>query len=133
MGIARAAAFAAALLCGGFAAYLLARRPPALPRWTGIALVLAVGLLLLAPSTLLQLGLRDSTAPWFFTNDSTYQAELGGDLVLDLDNPYGHDYSESGLERFYTRDGSVSERVREREVALEHFAYFPGAVVTAAA
>ena len=132
VGIARAAAFAAALLCGAFAAYLLARRPPALPRWTGIALVLAVGLLLLAPSTLLQLGLRDSTAPWFFTNDSTYQAELGGDLVLHLDNPYGHDYRESGLERFYTRDGSVSERVREREVALEHFAYFPGAVLTAA-
>src|ERR671915_467172 len=58
--------------------------------------------------------------------------ELGGDLLLELDNPYGHDYSESGLERFYTRDGSVSERVREREVALEHFAYFPGSVVTAA-
>jgi uncharacterized membrane protein len=94
--------------------------------------VLAVGLLLAAPSTLLQLGLRDSTAPWFFTNDSTYQAELGGELVLDLDNPYGHDYSRSGLERFYTRDGSVSERVREREVALRHFAYFPGAVITAA-
>ncbi len=133
VGIARAAAFGAALLCGAFAVYLLARRPLELPRWTGIALVLAVGLLLAAPSTLLQLGLRDSTAPWFFTNDSTYQAELGGELVLDLENPYGHDYSHSGLERFYTRDGSVSERVREREVALEHFAYFPGAVLTAAA
>jgi hypothetical protein len=133
VGIARAAAFGAALLCGAFAVYLLARRPPALPRWTGIALVLAVGLLLAAPSTLLQLGLRDSTAPWFFTNDSTYQAELGGELVLDLDNPYGHDYSHSGLERFYTRDGSVSERIREREVALKHFAYFPGAVLSAAA
>jgi hypothetical protein len=132
VGIARAAAFGAALLCGAFAVYLLARRPPALPRWSGIALVLAVGLLLAAPSTLLQLGLRDSTAPWFFTNDSTYQAELGGELVLDLDNPYGHDYSRSGLERFYTRDGSVSERVRDREVALRHFAYFPGAVTTAA-
>jgi hypothetical protein len=133
VGIARAAAFGAALLCGAFALYLLAWRPLALPRWTGIALVLAVGLLLTAPSTLLQLGLRDSTAPWFFTNDSTYQAELGGELLLDLDNPYGHDYSHSGLERFYTRDGSVSERVREREVALEHFAYFPGAVLSAAA
>jgi hypothetical protein len=132
VGIARAAAFGAALLCGGFAVYLLARRELVLPRWTGIALVLAVGLLLAAPSTLLQLGLRESTAPWFFTNDSTYQAELGGELVLDLDNPYGHDYRRSGLERFYTRDGSVSQRVREREVALEHFAYFPGAVITAA-
>ncbi len=131
-GIARAAAFGAALLCGAFALFLLARRRGTLPRWTGIALVLAVGVLLMAPSTLLQLGLRDSTEPWFFTNDSTYQAELGGELLLDLDNPYGHDYRESGLERFYTRDGSVSEEVREREVALEHFAYFPGAVVSAA-
>jgi len=132
VGIARAAALVAALLCGAVAVFLLARRPATLPRWPGIALVLVVGLLLAAPSTLLQLGLRDSTAPWFFTNDSTYQAELGGELLLDLDNPYGHDYSESGLDRFYTRDGSVSERVREREVALEHFAYFPGAVITAA-
>ena len=130
VGIARSGAFAAALLCGAFAAFLI-WRPEPLPRWTGIALVLIVGLLLAAPSTLLQLGLRDSTAPWFFTNDSTYQAELGGDLLLDLDNPYGHDYSRSGLERFYTRDGTESERVREREVALRHFAYFPGAVVTA--
>ena len=132
LGIARAAAFAAALVCGAAAVYLLARRPAPLPRWTGIALVLLVGVLLAAPSTLLQLGLRDATAPWFFTNDSTYQMELGGELLLDLDNPYGHDYSESGLERFYTRDGSVSERVREREVALEHFAYFPGAALSAA-
>ena len=131
VGIARAAAFLAALLCGAAAVWLIARPRP-WPRLAGIALVLAVGVLLLAPSTLLQLGLRDSTAPWFFTNDSTYQIELGGDLLLDLDNPYGHDYRESGLERFYTRDGSVSERVREREVALEHFAYFPGAVLTAA-
>jgi Glycosyltransferase family 87 len=133
VGIARAAAFGAALLCGAFAVYLLASRTPVLPRWTGIALVLAVGLLLAAPSTLLQIGLRDSTAPWFFTNDSTYQIELGGELVLDLDDPYGHDYSHSGLERFYTRDGRESERVREREVALKHFAYFPGAAITAAA
>jgi hypothetical protein len=132
VGIARASAFVAALLCGGFATVLLTRSRPALPAWTGVALVLAVGVLLIAPSTLLQLGLRDSTAPWFFTNDSTYQAELGGELVLDGENPYGHDYTHSGLERFYTRDGSESERVREDEVALRHFAYFPGAVLSAA-
>jgi hypothetical protein len=144
LGIPRACAFLAALLCGATAVWLLAAgrarggpnaavpASPVLPRWAAVALVLAVGLLLAGPATLLQLGLRDSTAPWFFTNDSTYQAELGGELLLDLDNPYGHDYRESGLERFYTRDGSVSERVREREVALEHFAYFPGSVVTAA-
>ena len=132
LGIARASAFLAALLCGGFATVLLTRTRPALPAWTGVALVLAVGVLLIAPSTLLQLGLRDSTAPWFFTNDSTYQVELGGELVLDGDNPYGHDYTHSGLERFYTRDGSVFERVRQDEVALRHFAYFPGAVLSAA-
>jgi hypothetical protein len=132
VGIARAAAFGAALLCGAAAALLIARPRP-WPPWGGIALVLAVGVLLMAPSTLLAMGLRDSTAPWFFTNDSIYQIELGGDLLLDLDNPYGHDYRESGLERFYTRDGTVSERVREREVSLEHFAYFPGAALTAAA
>ena len=132
VGIARAAAFMAALLCGAAAVALIAR-PRRWPLWVGVVLVLAVGLLLSAPSTFLQLGLRDSTEPWFFTNDSTYQIELGGDLLLELDNPYGHDYRESGLERFYTRDGSVSERVREREVALEHFAYFPGAVISSAA
>jgi hypothetical protein len=131
LGIPRACAFLAALLCGA-AAILLLVRPRAMTRGVAVALILAVGLLLAGPATLLQLGLRDSTAPWFFTNDSTYQAELGGELLLDLDNPYGHDYRESGLERFYTRDGSVSERVREREVSLEHFAYFPGSVVTAA-
>ena len=131
VGIARAAAFVAALVCGAAAVVLLVARR-SWPRWVGIALVLLVGLLLTAPSTLLQLGLRDSTGAWFFTNDSTYQIELGGELLLDVENPYGHDYRESGLERFYTRDGSVSERVREREVALEHFAYFPGTVVTAA-
>ena len=90
-------------------------------------------MLLSAPSVLLQLGLRDSTEPWFFTNDSTYQIEVAGDLVLHGHNPYGHDYRRSGLERFYTCDGTVSEQVRKREVALRHFAYFPGAVITAAA
>ena len=132
VGIARAACFVAALACGAAALALLAR-PRAWSRGLSIGLVLAVGVLLAAPSTLLQLGLRESTAPWFFTNDSTYQIELGGERLLDLDNPYGHDYSRSGLERFYTRDGSVSEHVREREIALEHFAYFPGAPLSAAA
>ena len=132
LGIPRACAFLAGLLCGAGAVLLIAR-PRYWSKGLAIGLVLAVGLLLTAPATLLQLGLRDSTAPWFFTNDSTYQVELGGELLLDLDNPYGHDYRRSGLERFYTRDGSVSERVREREVSLEHFAYFPGSVITGAA
>jgi hypothetical protein len=131
LGIARACAFGAALLCGAAALTLFTARR-SWPAWAGVALVLAVGVLLAAPSTLLQLGLRDSTAPWFFTNDSTYQIELAGDLLRHGHNPYGRDWRGSGLERFYTRDGSVSQRVNEREVALDHYAYFPGTVITSA-
>ena len=57
---------------------------------------------------------------------STYQIELAGDLVVDGENPYGHDYGSSGLEHFYSLDGTVSESTREEQVALRHFAYFPG-------
>ena len=130
VGIARAACFLAALAVALVGALSLRRRD--LPAWSGAALALGVALALLLPSTLLQLGLRDATAPWFHTNDSTYQIELAGDLLLDGDNPYGHDYRRSGMERFYTRDGSVSEAVRDREVSLEHYAYFPGTAITAA-
>jgi hypothetical protein len=129
LGIARAGAFLAALLCGVAALPLLRGR--SWPRLTGPLLVLAVGLLLMLPSTLLQLGLRQSTEPWFFTNDSTYQIELAGDLIRDGEDPYGHDYRGSGLERFYTRDGSVSPQVLRHEVALDHYAYFPGTALTA--
>lgn len=101
--------------------------------WIGFALTGLVLLCLLAPAVLLQAGLRQSTAPWFYTNDSTYQIEIAGDLLLDGENPYGHDYSHSGLERFYSLDGSVSEETRERQVALRHFAYFPGTPLIAAA
>jgi hypothetical protein len=131
VGIARTGAFVAALVVAGFAAVALTGRRR-LPTWSGVALVLCVGAMLLAPSTLLQVGLRDSTASWFFTNDSTYQVELAGDLARHGHNPYGHDYSSSGMERFYSFDGSRSQRVLRREVALHHFAYLPGSVVTAA-
>jgi Glycosyltransferase family 87 len=131
LGIPRACAFLAALWCGA-GALLLLQRPVAWSKRFAVLFVVVAALLLTAPATMLQLGLRDSTAPWFFTNDSTYQIEQGGDLLLHLDNPYGHDYRFSGLERFYTRDGSASEKVREREVALRHFAYFPGTVYVAA-
>jgi uncharacterized membrane protein len=94
--------------------------------------VLVVTLLLVIPAVLLQVGLRDSTAPWFFTNDSTYQIELGGELVQSGENPYGHDYTTSGLERFYSLDGSVTQRTLEQQVALRHFAYFPGTALSAA-
>jgi hypothetical protein len=131
VGIARAACFVAALVCGAAALTLFGRR--SWSAWVGAGVVLVVALLLLAPSTFLQVGLRDSTEPWFFTNDSTYQIELGGKLLLDGDDPYGHDFRGDGLERFYTFDGTVSQRVLDREVALRHYAYFPGTLMTAAA
>jgi hypothetical protein len=99
------------------------------PRGWGIALGAAVVASLLVPAVLLQVGLRQATAPWLYTNDSTYQIELGGELILDGENPYGHDYSSSGLERFYPAVGAKADE----QVALEHFAYFPGTALTAAA
>ena len=123
VGIARAACFLAALVVALLAAWSLRRRD--WPAWGGTALAVFVALALLVPSTLLQVGLRDATEPWFHTNDSTYQIELGGELLLDGENPYGADYRSSGMERFYTRDGSISERVREREVSLRALRLLP--------
>jgi hypothetical protein len=99
---------------------------------SALALVLAVLALLLLPSVLLQVGLRQASAPWFFTNDSTYQIELAGDLVANGESPYGHDYRDSGLERFYSRDGTIP-RHGGRHAAFEHLAYFPGTPLLAAA
>ena len=130
VGIARAACLIAGLAVALAGAASLGRRGR--PAWAGSVLVLGVALALLAPSTLLQIGLRDATAPWFHTNDSIYQVEIAGDLLLDGDNPYGHDYRRSGMERFYTFDGTATEAVREREVSLEHYAYFPGTILTSA-
>lgn len=94
----------------------------------GLALVAVVTSLLLVPGVLLQVGLRDATQPWFFTNDSTYEIELAGDAVLAGDSPYGRDYRGSGLERFYSRDGTPSPN----HAALDHFAYFPGTALSSA-
>jgi hypothetical protein len=101
------------------------------PRWAAIGLAGLVCAMLLLPAVLLQVGLRDATDPWYFTNDSTYQIEIAGDLVLDGDNPYGHDYSRSGLEKFYPAADNQPEGITQ--VALKHFAYFPGTALTAAA
>jgi hypothetical protein len=131
VGISRTATLLAMLLVAGAGVLVWQRRQ--VPRNAAVALVVVVGLMLLLPSTLLQMGLRDSTKPWFFTNDSTYQIEVAGDLLLHGHNPYGHDYRSSGLERFYTFDGTRSQRVVNREVALRHYAYFPGTVISAAA
>jgi hypothetical protein len=100
------------------------------PRWAAVALTAAVVALLTVPATLLQIGLRDATDPWYFTNDSTYQIELAGDLILEGDNPYGRDYTGSGLERWYDAAGFRDDFP---QVALNHFAYFPGTPLAAAA
>jgi Glycosyltransferase family 87 len=104
--------------------------------WRGGVLIgacITVVLLVTVPATLLQVGLRDGSAPWFHTNDSTYQIELAGELVRHGHTPYGHDFSGSGLDRFYSRDGSLPPPTDHPQVALTHFAYFPGTALTAAA
>ena len=103
------------------------------PRWAAVGLTAVVLGLLLVPPVVLQAGLRQSSAPWFYTNDSTYQIELAGGLLRAGENPYGHDYRTSGLERFYSLNGTVSDETRAEQVALRHFAYFPGTALSAAA
>ena len=98
-----------------------------------VAATAAVAVVLLFPGVVLQSGLRQSTAPWFYTNDSTYQIELAGHLIRNGHDPYGHDYGSSGLERFYSLDGSRPRPSAQRQVALRHFAYFPGTALLAAA
>ena len=102
-------------------------------RWVLVVASLAVVAMLIFPAVALQIGLRQSTRPWFFVNDSTYQIELAGQAIRDGRSPYGHDYTTSGLERFYSLDGSLSPDTRQRQVALRHFAYFPGTALLAAA
>ena len=131
VGILRAAALLAGLLVA--VAGIVALRVQTWRWWVLATLAAVVVCLLLVPAVLLQLGLRQSSAPWFFTNDSTYQIELAGQLVLDGDNPYGHDYGFSGLERFYSFDGSASDATRREQVALRHLPYFPGTPLSAAA
>jgi glycosyl transferase family 87 len=101
-------------------------------RWRGdllAALALIVALALLVPAVVLQAGLRQSSEPWLNVNDSTYQIELAGDLVRHGHTPYGRDYMGTGLERWYPAAGFPAGR---KQLALEHFAYFPGTALTAA-
>src|SRR6185503_2578981 len=44
------------------------------------------------------------------------------------ESPYGHDYRGSGIERFYSMNGTPEPDHK----ALDHFAYFPGAALTSA-
>src|SRR5262249_31474664 len=61
------------------------------------------------------------------------QIELAGKRIRDGSTPYGHRYDGSGLERFYSLNGTVPAGTVERQVALRHFAYFPGPALLAAA
>ncbi len=124
LGIVRAPALLAGVLVAVLAIVLPRREP--LRRILLIVATIGVVLALLAPATLLQVGLRDGTAPWFFTNDAAYQVELAGQRILDGQNPYGSSYSGTGLERFYSLDGTPVTDGRVETVALEHLAYFPG-------
>jgi hypothetical protein len=123
----RAAALVAGLLVAAGAAVVLARR--SIPIWAIAGICAAVVGLLILPATFLQVGLRDSTEPWYHVNDSTYQIELAGELVLDGDTPYGYDYRDTGLVRWYP---AAQPEARIPQVALDHFAYFPGTALTAA-
>jgi hypothetical protein len=94
------------------------------------ALALVVALALLVPAVVLQAGLRQSSEPWLNVNDSTYQIEIAGGLVRHGHTPYGRNYTGTGLERWYPAAGFPAGR---KQLALEHFAYFPGTPPTAAA
>jgi hypothetical protein len=104
LGIVRAPALLAGVLAAVLA-IVLPRREPA-RRVLLIVATVGVVLALLLPATLLQVGLRDGTAPWFHTNDAAYQVELAGQRILDGHNPYGATYVGTGLERFYSLDGT---------------------------
>jgi Glycosyltransferase family 87 len=94
------------------------------------ALAVIVVLALLVPAVLLQVSLRQSTAPWYYDNDSTYQIEIAGDFVRHGHDPYGRNYTGTGLEKWYPAAGFP---VGRKQVALRHLAYFPGTPLTAAA
>ncbi|HET9323991.1 MAG TPA: glycosyltransferase 87 family protein [Gaiellaceae bacterium] len=124
----RSAALVGGLVVALGAAVLLARRTVR-PALVVTACLAVVGLLIL-PATFLQVGLRQSSEPWYHVNDSTYQIEIAGDLLLDGENPYGHDYRTSGLEKWYS---AAQPDATIPQVALDHFAYFPGTALSAAA
>jgi len=130
LGLIRAPALLAAVLVAVLALVL---PPPGRARCVVLTVAtVAVCAALLVPATLLQVGLRQSTAPWFHTNDAAYQVELAGQRLIDGQNPYGASFVGSGLERFYSLDGTPVLDGGVRTVALDHLAYFPGLPVLAA-
>jgi hypothetical protein len=130
-------ALRAGALLAGLVVALTAAATPLVGRWptgvlAGVAAVVVA--LLVLPAVFLPIALRDSTARWFHVNDSTYQIELGGELLRDGENPYGHDYRTSGLERVYSFDGSVAYRFEggSERPSFDNFVYFPLAAVSGA-
>lgn len=87
LGLVRAPALLAGVVVAVAAIALPARAP--WPRVAAIAGTALVVLALLVPATLLQVGLRDGTEPWFHVNDASYQVELAGQRILDGQDPYG--------------------------------------------
>jgi hypothetical protein len=90
---------------------------------------IATCLALIVPTAVLAAGFRASSPPWTYTNDSTYQIELAGGLLRHGTNPYGHDYTGSGMEKFYTGPDFANT---PPPVALKHFPYFPAMAVAGA-
>ncbi|MGI9188364.1 MAG: hypothetical protein ACR2J9_12750 [Gaiellales bacterium] len=130
LGIVRAPGLLAGVLVAVLALVLPTREP--LRRILLIVATVGVVAALLVPATLLQVGLREGTSPWFHTNDAAYQVELAGHRLLHGDNPYGVDYTGTGLERIYSLDGTPVTDGRVETVALQHLAYFPGLPVIGA-
>jgi hypothetical protein len=127
VGLLRTAAILAGLVVALATVFVLSVRGVR-PLVVGLVCAVVIGLLAV-PASLLQVGLRDGTHPWYHVNDSTYQIDLAGELVLDGETPYGRDYRDSGLERWYP---AVDANEDVPRVALDHFAYFPGTALTAA-
>jgi hypothetical protein len=123
LGLMRAAALSGALLLMLAATIVTVRGSV---RVLTLALILVVGACaVVAPPVVEQAALRDATAPWFYTNDSTFQAELAGSRMLHGKNPYGYDYGHTGLARWYSFDGSPPPP-GARIAQLKHFPYYPG-------
>ena len=100
------------------------------PRWFAIALPFVVCGMLLVPAVLLQVGLRDATEPWYFTNDSTYQIEIAGDLSGTETPPTA---TTTGVGARALLPGREGQEAAFDRAARHHFAYFPGTALTAAA
>lgn len=130
LGLVRSPALLAGVAAAVVAIVLPSREP--LRRVLLIAATAVVVVALLVPATLLQVGLRDGTASWFHVNDASYQVELAGERILDGENPYGATYRGTGLERFYSLDGTPVLDGGVETVALDHLAYFPGLPVLGA-